>query len=83
MPRLTQTRLADLANVSVELVTRLEQGRKADARLASFEKIADALGVPVAELFKPPGDTSLSASFDAPAARTADALGQARRKKIR
>jgi transcriptional regulator with XRE-family HTH domain len=45
--RLTQRELAELAGVSVDLVSKLEQGVKQTARITSLEKIAGALGVPL------------------------------------
>ncbi|MGK5682263.1 helix-turn-helix domain-containing protein [Actinoplanes sp. URMC 104] len=47
---LTQQELARLAGVSVDLIKRLEQGRRESARLSSLAALADALDVPLAEL---------------------------------
>jgi transcriptional regulator with XRE-family HTH domain len=47
---LTQEQLAGLASVSVDLVKKLEQGRRESARLASLAALADALDVPLSEL---------------------------------
>lgn len=47
---LTQEELADLASVSVDLVKKLEQGRRESARLTSLAALANALDVPLSEL---------------------------------
>lgn len=47
---LTQEQLAGLAQVSVDLVKKLEQGRRESARLTSLAALADALDVPFSEL---------------------------------
>ncbi|MEU4563150.1 helix-turn-helix transcriptional regulator [Actinoplanes sp. NPDC023936] len=47
---LTQESLAALAAVSVDLVKKLEQGRRESARLTSLSALADALDVPLSEL---------------------------------
>jgi transcriptional regulator with XRE-family HTH domain len=47
---LTQEGLADLASVSVDLVKKLEQGRRESARLSSLAALADSLDVPLSEL---------------------------------
>jgi len=47
---LTQEQLAGLASVSVDLVKKLEQGRRESARLTSLAALADALDVPLSEL---------------------------------
>jgi len=53
-PKLTQRELAEKAGVSVELVSKLEQGVRQSARLASLTKIARALDVDVADLVSRP-----------------------------
>jgi transcriptional regulator with XRE-family HTH domain len=53
-PRLTQRELAEKAGVSVELVSKLEQGVRQSARLATLTKIARALDVDVADLVSRP-----------------------------
>jgi transcriptional regulator with XRE-family HTH domain len=47
---LTQEQLAGLASVSVDLVKKLEQGRRESARLSSLAALADSLDVPLSEL---------------------------------
>ncbi|BCY09038.1 hypothetical protein L3i22_041260 [Actinoplanes sp. L3-i22] len=47
---LTQEDLAGLASVSVDLVKKLEQGKRESARLTSLAALADALDVPLSEL---------------------------------
>lgn len=47
---LTQSRLADRVDISHEFMSRLERGIKAPS-LETAKKIADALGISVAELF--------------------------------
>jgi len=53
-PGLTQRELAERAGVSVELISKLEQGRKQTALLTSLNKIARALDVDVAALVARP-----------------------------
>jgi transcriptional regulator with XRE-family HTH domain len=48
--RLSQEQLAERADLSVDLVKRLEQGRRHSARLGSLWKLADALNVPLSQL---------------------------------
>lgn len=48
--RMTQSQLADSADVSVDLISKLEQGQRLSARLNSLMGIATALNVSVAEL---------------------------------
>lgn len=53
---LTQQQLADAAQVSVDVIARLEQGRQQSARLDSLVRIAQKLDMPVADLIgKPEG----------------------------
>ncbi len=47
---LTQSELAERAEVSRDLVAKLEQGSRQSARLTSLAKLATALDVPVSEL---------------------------------
>lgn len=47
---LTQEQLAGRASVSVDLVKKLEQGRRESARLSSLAALADSLDVPLSEL---------------------------------
>jgi transcriptional regulator with XRE-family HTH domain len=47
---LTQEALAALAGLSVDLVKKLEQGRRQTARLTTLATLADALDVPMSEL---------------------------------
>ena len=47
---LTQEEQAGLASVSVDLVKKLEQGRRESARLTSLAALADALDAPLSEL---------------------------------
>jgi transcriptional regulator with XRE-family HTH domain len=53
-PRLTQQQLAERAGVSVDVISKLEQGRKSGARIPTLNAIATALDVdPAALLGKP------------------------------
>ncbi|KUL39293.1 helix-turn-helix domain-containing protein [Actinoplanes awajinensis] len=54
MPRLTQRELADRAGVSIDVIQRLEQGRKSSARLPTLTAIATALDVDLAYLVGKP-----------------------------
>lgn len=53
-PRLTQRELAERAGVSVETISKLEQGAKQSARLTSLNKLARALDVDVSDLVSRP-----------------------------
>src|SRR5689334_5214600 len=53
-PKLTQRELAERAGVSVELISKLEQGAKQTALLTSLNKIARALDVEVSALVAGP-----------------------------
>jgi transcriptional regulator with XRE-family HTH domain len=54
--RITQDALADQAGVSVDIIRKLEQGRRQSARLDTLVRLARALDVPVAEVMgKTPG----------------------------
>ncbi|GIL32019.1 helix-turn-helix domain-containing protein [Actinocatenispora comari] len=61
---LTQEQLAAASNVSVGVITGLEQHRKAGARWATLQRLANALGVALPSLVTPPallaepGDTA-------------------------
>jgi transcriptional regulator with XRE-family HTH domain len=46
----TQEELAALAGVSVDLIKKLEQGRRQSARLTSLARLTDALDVPLSQL---------------------------------
>lgn len=49
-PRLTQQELAERAGLSIDLIQKLEQGRKATARITSLMAIAEALDVDLGAL---------------------------------
>lgn len=51
---LTQEELAGASQVSVDVIARLEQGRKKGARWATLTRLANALGVQLAVLVTPP-----------------------------
>jgi transcriptional regulator with XRE-family HTH domain len=53
-PRMTQRELAERAGVSVDLISKLEQGTKQTALLVSLHKIARALDVDVSVLLAMP-----------------------------
>jgi len=53
-PQMTQRELAERAGVSVDLISKLEQGQKQTALLVSLHKIAGALDVDVAMLLARP-----------------------------
>ncbi|MGH3270544.1 MAG: helix-turn-helix domain-containing protein, partial [Trebonia sp.] len=50
-PRFTQHDLAAAADVSVDVIRKLEQGRRHTASIGTLQRIARALDVDVAELF--------------------------------
>ena len=52
LERLTQERLAEKADLSVHYLSRIETG-SATPTIESLERIATALRVPIAELFRP------------------------------
>lgn len=52
---LTQEELAELADMSVDVVRRLEQGVRSTARLTTLMSLAQALGVTLADLLSDPG----------------------------
>jgi len=54
IPRLTQHQLAERAGVSVDVIQKLEQGRKANARITTLSAIAEALDVDLASLLSRP-----------------------------
>ncbi len=47
---MTQSKLAEVTNLSVDLISRIERGERAPS-LESIEKISKALGVRLSELF--------------------------------
>src|SRR6266545_959085 len=53
-PQMTQRELAERAGVSVDLISKLEQGRKQTALLVSLHKIARALDVDASMLLVRP-----------------------------
>src|SRR6266498_1513153 len=53
-PRMTQRELAERAGVSIDLISKLEQGQKQTALLITLHKIAGALDVDVAALLARP-----------------------------
>lgn len=54
--RMTQQQLADLAQTSIEVVRKLEQGSRHSARLDTLQRLANALDIPIAQLVgKPQG----------------------------
>lgn len=57
---LTQEELAERAGVSVELVRKLEQGRRRSVRLGTVQRLARALDVQTAVLFDAPSPTDPS-----------------------
>jgi transcriptional regulator with XRE-family HTH domain len=65
-PRMTQRELAERAGVSVDLVSKLEQGQKQTALVTSLHKIARALDVDVSGLLARPSriDTADDAEDD-------------------
>lgn len=54
IPRLTQHQLAERAGVSVDVIQKLEQGRKVNARITTLSAIADALDIDLASLLSKP-----------------------------
>lgn len=54
IPRLTQQQLADRAGVSVDVIQKLEQGRKSNARITTLAAIAEALDVDLPSLLSKP-----------------------------
>lgn len=54
VPRLTQHELAERAGVSVDVIQKLEQGRKAGARIRTLSAIAAALDVDLSSLLSKP-----------------------------
>ena len=54
IPRLTQHQLAERAGVSVDVIQKLEQGRKVNARITTLSAIAEALDVDLASLLSKP-----------------------------
>jgi transcriptional regulator with XRE-family HTH domain len=64
-PRLTQRELAERAGVSVDLISKLEQGTKQTALLVSLHKIARALDVEVSVLLSRPARIDVPADDQA------------------
>src|SRR4051812_26588960 len=54
VPRLTQRQLAERAGLSVDLIQKLEQGRKATAKITSLSAIANALDVDLVAILSKP-----------------------------
>jgi transcriptional regulator with XRE-family HTH domain len=54
LPKLTQHQLAERAGVSVDVISKLEQGRKMSARIPTLSAIATALDVDLAALLGKP-----------------------------
>jgi len=54
IPKLTQRELAERAGLSVDLIQKLEQGRKATAKIPSLTAIAAALDVDLASILSKP-----------------------------
>src|SRR6476619_4947563 len=54
VPRLTQRELAERAGVSVDVIQKLEQGRKATARIPTLTAIATALDVDLSAILSNP-----------------------------
>lgn len=77
---ITQAELAGVSGVGIELIGKLERGARATARIASLARLADALGVNVADLIGKP-------ALPAPAnpetlERLAEAIAEARRLPV-
>ena len=50
---ITQERLSELSGVSRATISYLESGVATDTTVGTLTKLADALGIPVSELFLP------------------------------
>jgi transcriptional regulator with XRE-family HTH domain len=74
-PRLTQEQLAERAGVSVDLISKLEQGQRQTAQLGSLHKLASALGVEVALLLARPSSVAPSDQPVAPPAAGSGRMG--------
>lgn len=61
-PRLTQQQLAERAGISLDVIQKLEQGRKRTARIPTLAKIAEALQVDLATLVSDPAATPAPAT---------------------
>ncbi|ABW10970.1 transcriptional regulator, XRE family [Parafrankia sp. EAN1pec] len=59
---MTQAELAERADVSVDLVTKLEQGQRDGIRITTLHSLARALEVPTATFFKVEVETAMSDS---------------------
>jgi transcriptional regulator with XRE-family HTH domain len=64
LPMLTQQKLAEKAGVSVDLISKLEQGTRHSARLITLNKIARALDVDVSALVARPVRIDVRAGDD-------------------
>ncbi|MER7168579.1 helix-turn-helix transcriptional regulator [Micromonospora sp. NPDC000207] len=69
---LTQEQLAERSGVSVEVIQKLEQGRRKGARIPTLNRLARALEVPTSALF---GDASSAAADREPHARPLSLVG--------
>ncbi|GGM14508.1 helix-turn-helix domain-containing protein [Micromonospora yangpuensis] len=70
--QLTQEHLAERSGVSIEVIQKLEQGRRKGARIPTLNKLARALGVPTSALF---GDTAAAAADREPDAQPLSLVG--------
>ena len=69
---LTQEQLAERSGISVEVIQKLEQGRRKGARIPTLNRLARALRVPTSVLF---GDTSSAAAERDPDAQPLSLVG--------
>ncbi|KXK63327.1 hypothetical protein AWW66_03165 [Micromonospora rosaria] len=70
--RLTQEQLAERSGVSIEVISKLEQGRRQGARIPTLNKLARALRVPTSALF---GDGARAAADRDPDANPISLVG--------
>ncbi|MGH3834033.1 MAG: helix-turn-helix domain-containing protein [Pseudonocardiaceae bacterium] len=73
-PRFTQHDLAAAADVSVDVIRKLEQGRRHTASIGTLQRIAHALDVDVAELFGRSHTTQDTDDDQSPVGAIRDAL---------
>ncbi|MGH3929332.1 MAG: helix-turn-helix domain-containing protein [Pseudonocardiaceae bacterium] len=73
-PRFTQIDLAVAADVSVDVIRKLEQGRRHTASIATLARIARVLGVDVADLLRPARSTSAEGGLQDRVVTIRDAL---------
>ncbi|MEO7195259.1 MAG: helix-turn-helix transcriptional regulator [Pseudonocardiaceae bacterium] len=73
-PRFTQHDLAAAADVSVDVIRKLEQGRRHTASIGTLQRIARALDVDVAELFGRSQTTQETDDDQSPVGAIRDAL---------